>query len=276
MLEKHVSTMNLKEIPTGQLPVYRVEEQARELNCEGCQKGKFLDFDFTMAFQPLVDVATQAVFGYEGLVRGLNNESAYSVIQQVSAENIYRFDQTCRVKAIALAAAANITERLSINFMPAAVYKPDICIRTTLAAAEKYGLARTQITFEIVEGQKIFDIEHLQKIVTYYKAIGFRVAIDDFGSGHANLEWLARLTPDSIKLDMALVRDIDQSTRKQQIVGAVATLCQNLGIDVLAEGVETRAERDTLVELGITKQQGYYFLPPQFECFAAVEADKFR
>ena len=160
--------------------------------------------------------------------------------------------------------------------MPGAVYKPNICIRTTLAAADKYGFPREQITFEVVEGEKIADTAHLQNIIDYYKEIGFKVAIDDFGSGFANLDWLAKLAPDSIKIDMSLIRGIDTSNRKTLIVKALAELCSALNIDVLAEGVETKAERDILAELNIVKQQGYFFSPPLFETFPSVPEEKFN
>lgn len=162
----------------------------------------------------------------------------------------------------------------SINFLPGAVYKPDICIRTTLAAAEMYGFPCSQITFEVVEAEHILDTRHLQNIINYYKKIGFSVAIDDFGTGYANLEWLALLEPDSIKIDMSLIRNIDSDSKKRAILTSLAGLCRELSIGILAEGVETKAERDTLIELNIMKQQGYFYSPPQFEQFIAVSRDK--
>ena len=268
--------MDFKNINTDELPIYIVEEEAKELPCEGCRNGEVLSFDFTMAFQPLVDLSEKEVFGYEGLVRGLNDESAYSVIKQVNARNLYRFDQTCLVKAIALAAEANLTKRLNINFMPGAVYKPDICIRTTLRAAEHYGFPKEKITFEIVETEHIADTSHLQGIIDYYKKIGLRTALDDFGSGYANLEWLCDLSPDSIKIDMKLVRGINENHKKKSILRALVSLCKELEIDVLAEGIETVAERDALIELGIFKQQGYFFARPAFEAFVDIDEAKFR
>lgn len=267
--------MMFNRVSTDELPVYVIEEEAKELPCEGCRTGKELGFDFSMAFQPLVDLSRKEVFGYEGLVRGLANEPAFKIINKVTAENIYRFDQICRVKAIALAAEAKISQRLNINFLPGAVYKPDICIRTTLNAAEKYGFPCEKITFEVVESNHIADTAHLQSIINYYKKIGFSVAIDDFGSGYANLDWLATLAPDSIKIDMNLVRNIDSDRRKQLIVSSLTALCHQLDIDVLAEGVETIAERDTLANFGIMKQQGYFFASPTFEKFTQVAASKF-
>lgn len=245
--------------------------QVETLGCDGCRHGRMLDFDFTMAFQPLVDLSSQAVYGYEALVRGLDNASAYSIISQVNQKNIYRFDQTCRVKAIALAAQASLTKRLSINFMPGAVHRPDICIKTTLEAARQYQFPIELITFEVVETDNIEDTSHLKGIIDHYKQIGFSTALDDFGSGFANLNWLADLTPDCIKLDMNLIRGIHLTKRKQVIVSALAKLAAELEIMVVAEGIETREERDCMAELGIMRQQGFYFGRPALERFESVD-----
>ena len=106
--------------------------------CSNCTDEESLGFDFTMAFQPIINCQTNSIFGYEALVRGLNNESAYSVISKVNDANRYTFDQLCRIKAIALAAKLGVDSMLSINFLPNAIYKPERCIRTTLEAAKKY------------------------------------------------------------------------------------------------------------------------------------------
>ncbi|WP_075610064.1 EAL domain-containing protein [Alteromonas pelagimontana] len=252
-----------------------IETKAPILSCEGCRNGKALDFNFSMAFQPLVDLENKCVFGYEALVRGLANEPAFSVIEKVTAENIYRFDQACRVKAIALAAKSGLTKRLNINFLPGAIYRPELCIRTTLAAAEKYGFPLQNITFEIVETEQVTDTVRLKEIIDYYKKIGFSTAFDDFGSGYANLDWLAELEPNSIKLDMKLIRNIHQKAKKKTIVAAIANLAKALEVDILAEGVESKGERDCLAEMGITKQQGYFFAKPQFEAFIEVDGNRF-
>ncbi|RMZ62005.1 EAL domain-containing protein, partial [Vibrio anguillarum] len=116
--------------------------------CQQCSEKQSLPFDFTMAFQPIVNVADNTIFGYEALVRGLNNESAYSIIEQVSDDNRYRFDQLCRIKAIKLAAKLKLSGILSINFLPNAVYQPERCIRTTLEAAKQFGFPTERIMFE--------------------------------------------------------------------------------------------------------------------------------
>ena len=94
-----------------------------------------MDFDFTMAFQPIVNTTTRRVFGHEALVRGLDGAPASAILDQITPLNRYRFDQACRVKAIELAARLGIDCYLSINFLPNAVYRPETCIRTTIQAA---------------------------------------------------------------------------------------------------------------------------------------------
>src|SRR5699024_8324626 len=136
--------------------------------CNKCSDKDSLDFDFTMAFQPIINCKTRQVFGYEALVRGLNNESAYSIISKVNDDNRYLFDQMCRVKAIALASKLKIDSMLSINFLPNAIYKPERCIRTTLDAAQKYRIPTEQIMFEFTEVEKIEDSGFVKSIVEYY------------------------------------------------------------------------------------------------------------
>jgi len=136
----------------------------REVGCEECLKGDTLDFDITMAFQPIVDIRTASVFAYEALVRGVNNEPAGKVFEQVNDDNRYLFDQTCRVKAIELASRLGVDSKLSINFMPNAVYRPELCIRTTLAAADKYSFPIDRIIFEVTEGEDVKDKKHLSDI----------------------------------------------------------------------------------------------------------------
>ncbi len=122
--------------------------------CKSCIDGTGLDFDFTMAFQPIVDIKNKKIFAHEALVRGLENQSAASILAQVNDHNRYRFDQNCRVKAIKLASRLGLDAFLSVNFMPNAVYRPENCIRTTLKAAEKYDFPHDRIIFEVTEGEK--------------------------------------------------------------------------------------------------------------------------
>ncbi|MFP5408454.1 MAG: EAL domain-containing protein [Gammaproteobacteria bacterium] len=249
-----------------------VQKDFRELGCAECAGGAGLDFEFTMAFQPIVNIDTREVYAQEALVRGLNNESAGEVFTHVNDSNRYRFDQACRVKAIELAAQLGMTSLLSINFMPNAVYRPELCIRTTLEAANTYGFPIERMIFEITEAEKVEDHEHLRDIVTHYQQRGFLTAIDDFGAGYSGLNLLAELQTDLIKLDMALIRDIDKHTGRQAITRGIMQVCSDLSIRVIAEGVETRDEVRVLRDLGVILFQGYYFARPAFRTQATVPA----
>lgn len=110
----------------------------KKVQCEQCKSGEKLDFDISMAFQPIVNLHKFSISGYEALVRGVDGSGTLEVFKKVNQENLYKFDQACRTKAIELAAKLNLDKCLSINFMPNAVYEPARCIQTTLNAAKKY------------------------------------------------------------------------------------------------------------------------------------------
>ncbi|MBP2296911.1 EAL domain-containing protein [Azospirillum rugosum] len=233
--------------------------------CGGlCAEG--VGFDFTMAFQPIVDADTGTPWAHEALVRGPAGQGAGWVLGQVTNDTRYAFDQSCRVKAIELASRLGLRDaKLSINFLPNAVYEAETCIRATLAAAARTGFPPDRIIFEVTENERVVDRAHLQSIFTEYKRQGFLTAIDDFGSGYSGLNLLAEFQPDILKLDMELTRNIDADRTRRSIVAAILTVCRDLGITPVAEGVETAAEARALRDLGITLMQGYLFAKPALE-----------
>ncbi|KNE28695.1 EAL domain-containing protein [Achromobacter spanius] len=238
--------------------------------CHGCKSGDTTSIEMAFAFQPIVDLTSGEAYAYEALVRGPHGEPAASVLSQVDDANRYHFDQRCRTTAIELAAQMGMDRFLSINFMPNAVYQPAACIRTTFEAAEQYGFPVNRIIFETIEGESITDRDHLLKIFQAYKSYGFQTAIDDFGAGYSGLTLLADFQPDLIKLDMALVRGVDADTARQRIIAGVHAICTDLGIRVIAEGVETTGERDFLASQGIALMQGYLFAKPAFKAMPSI------
>jgi EAL domain-containing protein (putative c-di-GMP-specific phosphodiesterase class I) len=224
-----------------------------------------------MAFQPIIDIRSREVFAYEALVRGDNGEGAGSVIAGVTPEQLYAFDQTCRVLAIETAQRIGMQTRLSINFMPNAVYQPSTCIQLTLAAAAKVGFATDRLIFELTESEQIRQPEHVLAIVRDYQKRGFMTAIDDFGAGFAGLNLLAQFQPHLVKLDMALTRDIDTDRVRLAIVTGVLHSCRALGCEVVAEGIETRNELRCLRDLGVHLIQGYLLARPALEALPPVD-----
>lgn len=226
-----------------------------------------------MAFQPIMDIVEGVPFAYEALVRGPYGESAWSVLSQISAENRYAFDQQCRVKAIQIAAKAGLIQtpaRLSINFLPNAVYSPTACIQLTLKTARKVGFPTERLIFEFTENEEMAEPDHVANIIATYRRMGFGTALDDFGAGHAGLNLLARFQPDIIKLDMDLIRGLDSSVPRRIIVAGVVRMCVALGVTVIAEGIETADELEALRAIGIRYVQGFHFAKPGFECLPVV------
>jgi EAL domain-containing protein (putative c-di-GMP-specific phosphodiesterase class I) len=246
---------------------------ATPARCTGCRNGAALDFQIGMAFHPIVSLSERRVWAYEALVRGEHGESAFEVLSRVNDDNRYVFDQRCRVAAITDAVAAGLLAdgaKLSINFLPNAVYSPKACIQLTLKTAADVGLPVDRLIFEFTENEQMGDPDHVMGIVETYQAMGFITAIDDFGAGHSQLGLLAKFRPDMIKLDMDLLRGIDASPARRLIVDSLVRLAAGLGVGVIAEGVETASELAVVEAIGIDLVQGFLFAKPAFRALPEV------
>lgn len=238
--------------------------------CPSCDCRKPLGFGIKMAFQPIVDISDKSVFAHEALVRGENGEGAGRILGQVTEDNKYTFDQTCRVKAIETASRIQLPGSLSINFMPNAIYEPETCLERTLDTAKKTNFDRNNIIFEVTEQEQVVSQEFLVEVFEAYRKEGFRTAIDDFGAGYAGLNLLADFQPDILKIDMKLIRDINQNKVKQTLVRSIQQIGEELGIQLIAEGIETEDEYKYLRDSGITLMQGYFFQKPMLEAFQNI------
>ncbi|WP_232332955.1 EAL domain-containing protein [Novosphingobium aquimarinum] len=235
-----------------------------KMGCNGCRSDQ-VEFEIAMAFQPILDAETGRVFAYEALVRGADGQGAADVLAQVTPENRYAFDQQCRVAAIEGAVAAGILKsdaKLSINFLPNAVYSPLACIQLTLKTAHATRLPTDRLVFEFTENEQMTDTDHVAGIVKCYQDMGFGTALDDFGAGHAGLGLLAKFQTNLIKLDMELIRGIDTSLPRRMIVEGMMRIADKMGITVIAEGIETVEEYTVLRTLGIRYIQGYLISRP--------------
>ena len=242
------------------------------MSCEGCKGGAKFESDFSMAFQPIVDVRSKQVFAHEALVRGRDGSGAYGVLSLVDPDNRYAFDQQCRVRAIELASRLfprTDMPHLSINFMPNAVYEPRACIRQTLETARRTDFPLDRIIFEFTEVEKL-DTDHILNILRSYREIGFKTAIDDFGAGYSGLNLLTRFQPDLVKLDMDLIRGIDTDSVKQVVVRHTLAMLSDLGVTVVCEGIETSGELEVLTDFGVNLIQGYHIARPTFEGLSPV------
>ncbi|WP_340643292.1 EAL domain-containing protein [Roseococcus thiosulfatophilus] len=235
--------------------------------CAACREAAET-LEFTMAFQPVVDVEVGRIEAHEALVRGPEDQGAATVLAQLTPDNLYAFDQACRLKAIELAARLGMETRLNINFPPNAVYQPRACIQVTLGAARRHGFPLDRLTFEFTENERVQDPAHTSAIIEEYRRHGFQVALDDFGTGYSGLARLEALRPDILKLDRRLIQDCDENPVRQAIIRSLVTLGREIGVKLVAEGVERRGEMETLRGLGLRFMQGFHFARPVFEGLA--------
>ncbi len=234
-----------------------------------------LGFGFSFAFQPIVNAQTEEIISFEALVRGPRGEPSTYVFAQVTAQNRPQFDQACQVKAIQLAGRLKLKKKLNINIFPYAFYNPDLFLRKTLEASKIYKFPARKIIFEITEGERI-DLANPARTIKKYKRYGLHSAIDDFGAGYAGFNLLAEVQPNYIKLDRNIIADIHCTPVRQTILRGVSYICDELSIEMMAEGVEKAEEYQWLREAGVNIFQGFYFAKPEFEAFPEVPGNLYR
>jgi EAL domain-containing protein (putative c-di-GMP-specific phosphodiesterase class I) len=229
-----------------------------------------IGFEFSFAFQPIVDVRNREIISYEALVRGPHGEPSASVFAQVPRHNISKFDEICRSKAIYLASRLNIPNHLNLNLSMEGIYEVDLNITATFHASIHSGIPVNNIVFEVLETESLTDQRNLLKYLQIIQDFGFKTAIDDFGAGYSGLKLLVKYQPNYIKLDRDIISNIHQDCVKQSVFSGIQQICAPLSIEIVAEGVETAEEFRWLNRAGVSIFQGYYFAKPAFEALPDV------
>ena len=219
----------------------------------------------TCHYQPIVD-ADEKIFAYEMLARFQNEDGSMIYPNEIfpaakTRGRLYALDRVCRMTAVRYAAVLK-GEKAFINFIPTSIYSPEFCLRSTIALSEQLGVNPKSLVFEVVETEKVDDLDHLKRILAYYKEKGFDYALDDVGEGYSTIEMLADLKPQYMKLDMQFVQDVATDTAKQKIAENFLKKALEVGSVPLAEGIETRQDFDWLKQRGYQLFQGYYFGKP--------------
>jgi EAL domain-containing protein (putative c-di-GMP-specific phosphodiesterase class I) len=212
-----------------------------------------------MAFQPIVDVRRREVYAYEALLRTEEESLRRTDIFIATAERLGRVHELGRVVRRAVdAAIADAPPGVNIFIN---VHGLELSDEELFAADGVLAKHAARVVLEITERTGLDPAAGPARVAMLRK-LGYRIAVDDLGAGYAALGALATLEPEIVKLDMSLVRDIDRHTTKRRVVAAMATLCRELGSRVVAEGVETEAERAAVVAAGVELVQGYLFAKP--------------
>jgi EAL domain-containing protein (putative c-di-GMP-specific phosphodiesterase class I) len=214
-----------------------------------------------IAYQPIVRVVDRSLFGYEALFRTRETSLPNPVAVLDAAERLGRLPKLAHKIWDAAAesfATADDQALLFVNLHPADLADPGL-----VSEASPFAAMADRVVFEITERASMDSVDGAYESVAELRRMGFRIAIDDLGAGYAGLTSVAAIQPHFAKLDASIVRGVERSRVKQKIIGSLTSLCNELSIIVVAEGVETADERDVLVDLGCELLQGYFFGRPE-------------
>jgi EAL domain-containing protein (putative c-di-GMP-specific phosphodiesterase class I) len=213
-----------------------------------------------MAFQPIVRATDRSVFGYEALLRTeeptlIRPDLVVDAAERLNA--LPRLGRKVRELAAAAMSRAAPDAALFINLHPL-----DLADEELFDERAPLTQIASRVILEVTERAAIEEVDAVERRVSQLRERGFRIAVDDLGAGYAGLSSFALLEPEIVKLDVSLLRDIDQSPVKQKLVASMTALCKDMGFLVVAEGIETPAERDCVVALGCDLLQGFLFARP--------------
>jgi EAL domain-containing protein (putative c-di-GMP-specific phosphodiesterase class I) len=212
------------------------------------------------AYQPIVDVRGRSLFGYEVLLRSLEQALPSPIAVLDAAERLDRLDDLGRkIRDLAAQGIANAAPDCAFFVN---LHARDLMDGTLRSPDAPLSAVANRVVLEITERVSLDGVSDLRATLAALRSMGFRIAIDDLGAGYAGLASFATLEPEFVKLDMSLIRGIDKSAVKDRLVRSMTALCKDLGMHVVAEGVETEGERDVLVDLGCDFLQGYLLGKP--------------
>jgi len=220
-------------------------------------------------FHPIIHAQTGDLFGEEALLRARNprTDKIFGASQLINAcEKLklhHQLDQLARQAAI-FGASQHVPSnaQVFINFLPNTIYDPAVCLRTTMEAAERYNLSMSRLVFEVVETEKIPDMDHLRHILDYYRKSGVGTAVDDIGAGFSGIDYISSLKPDYVKLDRDFVLAAEQTFKGRMQMDRIISASHQHGARVIAEGIETEAQMKLCVDAGVNFLQGFLFAKP--------------
>ncbi|MDR2581407.1 MAG: GGDEF domain-containing protein [Fibromonadaceae bacterium] len=231
----------------------------------------------TPVYQPVVSLTDGEVFGYEALSRilvkdaSLNIEQLFKISDRIDMS--WELETLCRTKALESAKYMNTEKKLFLNVNPNTIHDAEFKKGFTKDRLDEYGLDISNIVFEITERVAIADPNTFLNLIEHYREQNYVIAIDDVGSGYSGLNAINSIMPDIIKLDRSLIRDVDKDETKRFLCKAMIDFCKNVGIKMVAEGIETEEELQTLIKLDVEYGQGYFLGVPR-KSFANIAYDK--
>lgn len=269
----------LRPDPTVRLErqVYRAVDRAKSVSRvarDGAQHARLTELRrilearaVEVRFQPIVSLTDGAIHGYEALSRGPVGdvfESAEVLFAFAERTHLMReLERICRGEALRRATGFDTGCKIFLNTSPFGLMDDDLLSPETIALARAAGIAEGDTVIEITERAAITEWQELRRNLDRLRKAGYRIAIDDVGSGYSSLISVVELEPDYLKFDLSLVRDIHESPIKRNLLETVLVLADKIGASVIAEGVERPEELGVLREMGVPHAQGFLFGHPQ-------------
>jgi EAL domain-containing protein (putative c-di-GMP-specific phosphodiesterase class I) len=217
-------------------------------------------------YEPIVDVATKTVFGYEALVRGPEGTEFHSPMALFEAAEeeglVFELDCLCRRSGLGGAVGLPSGTKLFLNVRPTTIHDPQFRPEALIRTLQRTQLRPSDVVFEISEQESIESYDTFREVRDEYAKVGFQIAIDDTGAGYASLQAVMELEPEFIKVDRAFCSGIDTDTARQSMLSALHSVAGEIGARIVAEGLDTLEELETLGRLGIPFGQGWLFGKP--------------
>lgn len=223
--------------------------------------------ELTVLFQPIADMQTGGITGYEGLIRGPSDSPLHSPINLFKVARAHNLcaelETLCCTVVAARFAELKLPGKLFLNVSPESLLQFGRRQREVALYLNQIGIRPERVIIELTENQPAYDYNLLRDAVVLYRSMGFQVAIDDLGEGFSSLRLWSELRPEYVKIDMHFIHDIHQDSVKRQFVRSIQEIAVESGTRIIAEGIESHAELTTVRDLGIAHAQGYHISRPK-------------
>jgi diguanylate cyclase (GGDEF)-like protein len=221
----------------------------------------------TALFQPIIDFNRQSIYGYESLIRGPSDNPLHNPVMLFDVARregcVTELDLMCRRAGIQGFKEKRLGGKLFLNTTPQGLLEPGHRTGLTLDFLHEIGLKPENVVIELTEQYPMTDFNVMVNALEHYRHMGFEIAIDDLGAGYSGLQRWSEVRPEYVKIDRHFIQNIHVDSVKQSFVRSIADIAKGLNCKVIAEGIESREESQTLMDMGIAYGQGYYFARPQ-------------
>ncbi len=221
-----------------------------------------------VVYQPIVNLDSGDILAWEALTRGPadSNFASPAVLFDFAEEvgEVFALERACRENALHEIGRLDQEQKLFLNVNPHSMADPAFTPGETLRLLARYGLRPSDVVLEITERHSLRDFDLFHRTLEHYRSQGFLVAVDDAGAGYSGLWNIAEIRPDYIKVDQALVRDLEGHRVKRALMETFVAFAEKIGCRLIAEGIETEAELATLMRLGVHYGQGFHLRRPAY------------